>query len=113
MSDSISSEPLVRPRPKPSGKTKSRLLPPFHVILENDDFHSFDFVISVLRKVFGISEERALEFAMQAHKTGRSIVWTGSKEVAELRLDQIHSFAEIRADGAKLGPLGASIEPAV
>ena len=112
MSDSTSTEPVVRQRTKPSGKTKSRMLPPYHVILENDDFHSFDFVISVLRKVFGISEERALEFALQAHKTGRSIVWTGGKEVAELKLDQIHSFAEIRADGAKLGPLGACIEPA-
>src|SRR4029077_17258476 len=99
MSESVTTEPLVRPRPKPSEKTKSRMLPPFHVILENDDFHSFDFVISVLRKVFGISDERALELALQAHKTGRSIVWTGGKEVAELKLDQIHSFAEIRADG--------------
>ena len=34
----------------------------------------------------------------------RSIVWTGSKEVAELKVDQIHSFSEIRADGKKLGP---------
>ena len=112
MSDSTSTEPIVRPRAKPSGKTKSRLLPPYHVIIENDDFHTFDFVISVLRKVFGVTEERAFEFAMQAHKTGRAIVWTGSKEVAELRLDQIHSFAEIRANGTKLGPLGACIEPA-
>ena len=112
MSDSISTEPLVRPRTKPSGKTKPRVLPPYNVILENDDFHSFDFVISVLRKVFGISEERALEFAIEAHKKGRSIVWTGAKEVAELKVEQIHSFAEIRADGKKLGPLGACIEPA-
>jgi ATP-dependent Clp protease adaptor protein ClpS len=113
MGDSITTEPLVRPRSKPSRQTESRILPPYHVILENDDYHSFDFVISVLRKVFGVSEERALEFAIQAHKTGRSIVWTGAKEVAELKLDQIHSFAETRADGAKLGPLGACIEPAV
>jgi ATP-dependent Clp protease adaptor protein ClpS len=113
MSESISTEPIVRPRRKPSEKAKSRLLPPYHVILENDDYHSFDFVISVLRKVLGVSEERAMEFAIQAHKTGRSIVWTGGKEVAELKVEQIHSFSEIRADGAKLGPLGASIEPAV
>jgi ATP-dependent Clp protease adaptor protein ClpS len=110
MSDTISTEPLVRPRAKPSEKT--RLLPPYHVILENDDHHSFDFVISVLRKVFGVSEERAMQFALEAHKSGRSIVWTGAKEVAELKVEQIHSFAEIRADGAKLGPLGAFIEPA-
>ena len=113
MGDSTTTEPLVRPRTKPAGKPKPRVLPPYHVILENDDFHSFDFVISVLQKVFGVTEEKAFEFAMMAHKTGRAIVWTGAKEVAELKLDQIHSFAEIRADGAKLGPLGATIEPAV
>jgi ATP-dependent Clp protease adaptor protein ClpS len=103
-------EPIVRPRGKRQEKT--RRLPPYHVILENDDHHSFEFVISVLRKVFGVSEERALQFAVEAHKTGRSIVWTGSKEVAELKVDQISTFSEIRADGAKLGPLGAYIEPA-
>jgi ATP-dependent Clp protease adaptor protein ClpS len=110
MSDSITTEPIVRPKSRPGRKT--RRLPPYHVILENDDYHSFDFVISVLRKVLGVTEEQALAFAVEAHKSGRAIVWTGSKEVAELKVDQIHSFAEIRADGAKLGPLGATIEPA-
>lgn len=109
MSDSIT-EPIVRPRTMPRNNT--RLLPPYHVILENDDYHSFEFVINVLRKVFGVPEQKALEFAMEAHKRGRAVVWTGAKEVAELKVEQIHSFAEIRADGAKLGPLGAIIEPA-
>lgn len=110
MSDSITTEPIVRPKAKPRQKT--RRLPPYHVILENDDYHTFDFVISVLRKVFGVTEQQAVEFAVEAHTTGRSIVWTGSKELAELKVDQISSFSEIRADGAKLGPLGAIIEPA-
>ena len=32
--------------------------------------------------------------------------------LAELKHDQIRSFNEVRADGAKLGPLGCSVEPA-
>lgn len=111
MSDSTTTEPIVRPKSTPQHKT--RRLPPYHVILENDDFHTFEFVISVLRKVFGVTENQAMEFALTAHKTGRCVVWTGSKEVAELKVEQISTFSEIRADGKKLGPLGTSIEPAV
>ena len=50
---------------------------------------------------------------MLAHETGQAIVWTGSKEVAELKLEQMLSFHEIKPDGQKLGPLGVRIEPAM
>ena len=50
--------------------------PPYNVILENDDYHSQEFVIDVLRKVLGCSNERAYLFMYQAHTTGRAIIWT-------------------------------------
>ena len=40
------------------------------------------------------------------------VIWTGSKEVAELKLEQMLSFHESRPNGQKLGPLGVRIEPA-
>ena len=49
---------------------------------------------------------------MEAHNTGRAVVWTGPKEVAELKAEQMQSFHETRDDGRKLGPLGVTIEPA-
>jgi ATP-dependent Clp protease adapter protein ClpS len=49
---------------------------------------------------------------MQAHTSGRAVVWTGPKEVAELKADQIRTFHEVRATGANLGPLSCYIEPA-
>ena len=82
------------------------------IILENDDHHSFEFVMEVLQKALGCNAQRAFLFTEQAHTTGRAVVWTGTKEVAELKYDQIRTFEEIRADGSKLGPLGCSIEPA-
>jgi ATP-dependent Clp protease adaptor protein ClpS len=100
---------------EPAEKTREevRLLPPYHVILENDDFHSFDFVIGVLIKALGYPMERSLQLAFKAHTEGRAVVWTGPKETAEFKMEQIQTFHEIReADGAKLGPLGCSIEPA-
>ncbi len=109
------SEPLpdtiVTTKPKQSEQT--RRIPPYHVILENDDLHTFEFVIEVLRKALGCNEQRAIAFATEAHTKGRAIVWTGTKEVAELKAEQMQSFHEIRADGRKLGPLGVLIEPAV
>lgn len=98
---------------KPKHGEQTRRIPPYHVILENDDLHSFEFVIEVLRKAIGCNEQRAIAFTTEAHTKGRAIVWTGSKEVAELKAEQIQSFHEIRADGRKLGPLGVMIEPAV
>jgi ATP-dependent Clp protease adaptor protein ClpS len=110
----VSSESVttVRPRSLPETDNQTRLLPPYHVILENDDHHTFEFVISVLRKVFRVTEQRAYEFAVQAHTKGRAIVWTGAKEVAELHVEQMLGFSEILGDGRKLGPLGVYLEPA-
>jgi ATP-dependent Clp protease adaptor protein ClpS len=98
---------------QPVEETKTRRVPPYNVILENDDHHSMEFVIEVLIKALGYSVERCYELMMQAHTSGRAVVWTGPREVAELKADQIQSFHETRErDGAKLGPLGCSVEPA-
>ena len=103
---------IVTTRPKPRDETRTRRVPPYNVVLENDDYHSPEFVVGVLRKVLGCAQERAYQLMLQAHTTGRAVVWTGTKEVAELKVEQIRTFEEIRTDGAKLGPLGCSIEPA-
>jgi ATP-dependent Clp protease adaptor protein ClpS len=104
---------IVKTKSKTEEKPRVRRLPPFNVILDNDDFHSFEFVIDVLCKALGYSRERSLQLTLQAHTTGRAVVWTGSKEVAELKVEQIRTFHETRvSDQAKLGPLSCSIEPA-
>jgi ATP-dependent Clp protease adaptor protein ClpS len=105
-------EVVVGTRSKPRERTRRRRLPPYHVILENDDHHSFEFVVDVLCKTLGCTGERALQLALVAHHNGRAVVWTGSKEVAELKADQIRTFHEVREGGVQLGPLGCTIEPA-
>jgi ATP-dependent Clp protease adaptor protein ClpS len=112
-SESSFPDVLVTTKPKEREQTRTRRVPPYHVILENDDYHSMDFVVDVLRKVFGSPLERALQLMLQAHTTGRAIVWTGPLEVAELKADQIRTFHEIHAENSKdLGPLGCTVEPA-
>src|SRR5438045_804327 len=112
-SESTWVEATVTTRPKNQEETRSRRIPPYHVILENDDDHSFEFVVDVLCKALGYARERAFQLMLQAHTSGRAVVWTGSKEVAELKADQIRTFHEMREPGNQsLGPLGCTIEPA-
>lgn len=103
----------VHTKSKARRQERTRRVPPYNVILENDDDHSSEFVVDVLRKVLGCSPERAVQLTMLAHHSGQAIVWTGTKEVAELKVEQIRTFHEIRErDSAQLGPLGCRIEPA-
>jgi ATP-dependent Clp protease adaptor protein ClpS len=98
---------------QPVEETRTRRQPPYNVILLNDDHHSMEFVIEVLCKVLGCPLERAFQLMMEAHTSGRAVIWTGAREVAELKAEQVQSFHEIRErDGAKLGPLGCHVEPA-
>ncbi len=109
----MAATPLAPTKPKSKPRDEVRLLPPYHVILLNDDDHSFDFVINVLRKVFGFELERAVQFTIEAHTKGRAVVWTGPKEVAEFKVEQVQTLHEIRErDRAKLGPVDCIIEPA-
>ncbi len=65
--------------------------PPYAVVLHNDPISTMDYVVSVLQKVFGYAAQKALFLTLQAHVTGRSIVWTGSLEIAELHAERIQS----------------------
>lgn len=106
-----SSEPDSITTTKPREETRTRLLPPYHVILLNDDHHSMEFVIEVLCNVLGCAVERAYQLMLEAHTSGRAILWTGPKEVAELKQEQVTTFHEQRGS-TDLGPLGCVIEPA-
>jgi ATP-dependent Clp protease adaptor protein ClpS len=112
VSDPRQSDVVASTQPQEKEEVKTRRIPPYNVILENDDYHSFPFVVEVLRKALGCSAERAFQLTEEAHTKGRAVVWTGPKEVAELKAEQIQSFQEVRDDGQKFGPLGVTIEPA-
>jgi ATP-dependent Clp protease adaptor protein ClpS len=98
---------------QPVEETKTRRIPPYNVILENDDHHSMEFVVNVLIQVLGCPMERAVQLMLEAHNSGRAVIWTGPREVAELKCEQVQTFHETRdRDDAKLGALGCYIEPA-
>jgi len=103
-------EPIVRTREKREEKT--RKLPPYHVILLNDNDHSFDYVIKMLLDLFGHPPERGYQMAYEVHTHGRVIVDTTSKERAELKQDQIHAYGPDPHIERCKGSMSAVIEPA-
>ena len=64
----------IATKPREREQTHTRRQPPYNVILENDDYHSFEFVLEVLQKALGCNEQRAFQFTKEAHTTGRAVV---------------------------------------
>lgn len=97
---------------KPEGEQKFKLLPPYHVILFNDDDHSFEYVIAMMQSLFGHPREKGYLIAWNVHTQGRAICDTTSKERAELKREQIHAFGPDPMIERCKGSMSAEIEPA-
>lgn len=85
--------------------------PRYHVILWNDDDHTYQYVIAMLQKLFGHPPEKGFTLAKEVDAQGRVIVLTTTKEHAELKRDQIHAFGADRLLARSKGAMSASIEP--
>ena len=97
---------------RPAPLTRRKRQPHYVVIIENDDRHTFQYVVEVLQRVCGHSEQRAFHLTLEAHNTGRAVVWTGAREVAELKRDQIRGYGtDDYARKPVTFPLGVYIEP--
>jgi ATP-dependent Clp protease adaptor protein ClpS len=90
---------------------KTKRQPPYHVILWNDDDHSYEYVIRMLMKVFSYPPEKGFLMAKEVDTQGRVIVLTTTREHAELKRDQIHAYGkDVLIAGCK-GSMWATIEP--
>ncbi|MBI1903780.1 MAG: ATP-dependent Clp protease adaptor ClpS [Planctomycetia bacterium] len=106
-------EPPVTARPKEDEpKKKPKRQPPYAVIVLNDDRHTFAYVIETFMKVFGYSAQKSFLLAEQIHTQGRANVWSGAREVAELKREQIISAGtDYYAEKPVKFPLGVLVEP--
>lgn len=64
----------------------------WRIIAHNDDVTSFDFVILVFMRVFGLSEERAFELAYKIHNEGQAEIDKGSREDLEKKQLMVFQF---------------------
>jgi ATP-dependent Clp protease adaptor protein ClpS len=101
---------------KPSEKVRPHKkidkLPPYNVVLLDDNDHTYEYVIKMLHDLFGHPAPTGYRMAEEVNSSGRVIVMTTHKEKAELKRDQIHGFgADVRIASCK-GSMSAMIEPA-
>jgi len=94
-------------------KEKTRRQPPYHVILWNDDDHSYECVITMLMDLFGYPIEKGFQLAKEVDTQGKVIVLTTTREHAELKRDQIHAFGKDGLISGCKGSMSATIEPTV
>ena len=64
---------------------------PWNVIVHNDPINLMDYVTKVFMKVLGFTRQKAEVHMLEVHEQGRSIVWTGARERAELYVQQLHA----------------------
>ena len=77
---------------EPETVTKEELDLPWNVVVHNDPVNLMTYVTQVLQKVFGYTRERAERHMLEVHRLGRSLVWTGARERAELYVEQLHGW---------------------
>jgi ATP-dependent Clp protease adaptor protein ClpS len=97
---------------QPREKQRSKVQPPYNVILLDDDDHSYEYVIHMLEVLFGHPPEKGYRMAVEVDTTGRVIVTTTHLEHAELKRDQIQGFGPDPLIPRCKGSMSATIEPA-
>ena len=108
-SDTLVAEPEVKSKVR--RKEKQKRQPRYHVILWDDDDHSYEYVILMMRQLFGHTFEQGFKIAKVVDSSGRAVCLTTTKEHAELKRDQIHAFGRDMLIDRCQGSMAATIEP--
>lgn len=65
---------------------------PWQVVVHNDPVNLMTYVTMVFERVFGYPREKAEKHMLEVHHEGRSILWNGMRERAELYVQQLHGY---------------------
>ena len=65
---------------------------PWNVVLLDDDHHTYEYVIEMLGVLFGYPIDKAYKMACEVDEKKRVVVWTGHREIAEWKQEQIHDY---------------------
>jgi ATP-dependent Clp protease adaptor protein ClpS len=103
-------EPVIRKAPKQKRDQKRKKQPRYNVILWDDNDHSYEYVIIMMRQVFGYPYAKGMQIAKMVDSLGRCICLTTTREHAELKRDQIHAFGRDLLIERCKGSMSATIE---
>jgi ATP-dependent Clp protease adaptor protein ClpS len=98
--------------PEVTTDQKTRRLPPYNVIILDDQDHTFPYVIEMLIKLFRHDHAKAEELTWRIHNTGRAVVFTTHKELAEMKRDQVIAYGADPLSATSKGPMRCYVEPA-
>ena len=87
-------------------RTKSERARRYAVLFHNDDYTTREFVVEALMQYFDKTEPEATHIMLTVHFTGRGIAGVYSRDIAETKVDQVHTAAEGRGY-----PLRLTAEP--
>jgi ATP-dependent Clp protease adaptor protein ClpS len=65
---------------------------PWQVVVHNDPVNLMSYVTMVFQRVFGYPREKAERHMLEVHHKGRSVLWSGMRERAELYVQQLHGY---------------------
>jgi ATP-dependent Clp protease adaptor protein ClpS len=85
--------PRLQIRPDEVVRERTRLLPPYKVIVHNDDYNEMNYVIfALMHAVNNLTVQEAERIMLTAHLTGRAVVTVCPKEVAEYYQERLLSY---------------------
>lgn len=83
---------IEAPRIEQESETKDETDLPWHVVVHNDPVNLMTYVTMVFQRVFGYPREKAEKHMLEVHQKGRSVLWSGVRERAELYVQQLHGY---------------------
>lgn len=75
-------------------RAKTKRPPLYKVMLLNDDYTPMEFVVYVLERIFGISNQQAVDIMLTVHNKGLAVVGVFSYEIAETKVGQVMELAQ-------------------
>jgi ATP-dependent Clp protease adapter protein ClpS len=83
----------VKPRRREAPKAPPpRVLPPWKVLLHNDDVNEVAKVVRVIRQLTHLTKEEAISRTIEADKTGVALLLSTHQERAELYVEQFTGY---------------------
>jgi ATP-dependent Clp protease adaptor protein ClpS len=91
-SETVGATTVERPTIEKETSSDENLDLPWLVIVHNDPVNLMSYVTMVFQRVFGYPRERAERHMLEVHHKGRSVLWSGMRERAELYVQQLHGY---------------------
>ena len=88
----VSSSTLTDPTIEKQTESEEELDVPWQVVVHNDPVNLMTYVTMVFQRVFGYPREKAERHMLEVHHQGRSVLWSGVRERAELYVQQLHGY---------------------